>query len=104
MRTDRGKVIPEDEVNCQATRSIIEEVDWKCEVIKNYSEANMGSYKRSSSGLSWVFDTVSQAIVLEDDDVPHPSFFPYCAELLDRYEHDNRIGIISGNNFIPQIG
>ena len=37
-------------------------------------------------------------LVLEDDDVPSQSFFPFCKEMLDRYEHDTRITMIAGFN------
>jgi hypothetical protein len=39
-----------------------------------------------------------KCIVLEDDDVPSLSFFTFCKEMLDRYEHDERIVMISGFN------
>ena len=41
---------------------------------------------------------VDKCIVLEDDDVPSQSFLPFCKEMLDRYEHDNRVWLISGFN------
>ena len=49
----------------------------------------------------WFFGHVEAGIVLEDDCVPHPTFFPYCAELLQRYRNDKRIMAISGDNFQP---
>ncbi len=52
-----------------------------------------------SSGLDWVFDTVDEAIVLEDDCVPHLTFFRFCEELLEKYRHHERIMAISGDNF-----
>ena len=39
-----------------------------------------------------------KCIVLEDDDVPSQSFFPFCKEMLDRYENDPRIWMIAGFN------
>jgi hypothetical protein len=90
---------PEDGANCEETRSIVENVDWDCEVFKNYATENMGCGLRPASGLSWVFDRVETAIILEDDCLPDPNFFPYCTELLDRYRHEPRIMHISGNNF-----
>lgn len=84
---------------CDITRAIIDQVDWDCEVLKNFSEVNMGCKLRLSSGLDWVFNTVPEAIILEDDCLPAPSFFQYCDELLARYRDDNRIGMISGCNF-----
>jgi len=52
-----------------------------------------------SSGLDWVFEQVEEAIILEDDCLPHPHFFRFSQELLTKYRHDGRIGIISGDNF-----
>lgn len=89
---------PGEAEKCAATRTIIERVDWDCEVLKNYSEINLGCGKRVSSGLDWVFDQVEEAIILEDDCLPHPTFFPFCEELLERYRYDERIASISGQN------
>jgi hypothetical protein len=89
----------EDAAQCAATRAIVDAVDWPCVVLKNFSEHNLGCRPRVASGLDWAFSQVEQAIVLEDDCVPHPSFFPYCAELLDRYAEDERIMSISGDNY-----
>lgn len=85
---------------CASTRAIIERVDWDCEVLKNYSDVNLGCKKRVSSGLDWVFETVEEAIILEDDCLPSPSFFLFCEELLARYRHDDRIMQVSGSNYI----
>jgi hypothetical protein len=38
-------------------------------------------------------------IIFEDDCIPDPTFFTFCAELLERYKDDTRIMHISGNNF-----
>jgi hypothetical protein len=84
---------------CQATREIVERVDWNCEVLKNYSDTNLGCRDRVSSGLDWVFDRVEQAIVLEDDCLPHPSFFLFCQEMLAKYKNDERIMVVAGTNF-----
>jgi hypothetical protein len=59
----------------------------------------MGLANRVSSGLSQVFASEEQAIILEDDCIPDPSFFPYCEELLAHYANDERVMAISGNNF-----
>lgn len=81
---------PTDHEKCRQARAIIELVDWECEVHKNYSPVNLGCKRRVSSGLDWVFDTVGRAIILEDDVVPHPTFFRFCDELLDKYADDAR--------------
>lgn len=82
-----------------ATRAITERVDWPCEVSTNYSEINLGCKGRVSSGLDWVFAAVEEAIILEDDCLPHSTFFRFCEELLERYRDDQRIMMVSGNNY-----
>jgi hypothetical protein len=90
---------PGEAEKCQAVREIIDTVDWPCEVLKNYSDVNLGCKLRVSSGLDWVFEQVAEVIVLEDDCLPHSTFFRFCEDLLDRYRDDERVGIISGDNF-----
>ena len=82
-----------------ATRAIIQRVDWDCEVLTNYSEVNLGCKVRVSSGIDWVFEQVEDAIILEYDCLPDPTFFRFCQEMLERYRDDQRIGMISGDNF-----
>jgi hypothetical protein len=90
---------PNDYSRCQKAREIVDTVDWDCEVLRNYSDVNLGCKIRVSSGLSWVFEQVEEAIILEDDCVPDLSFFQFCEELLERYRYDERVMAISGDNF-----
>jgi hypothetical protein len=80
-------------------RSIVDDIDWECEVFKNYSESNLGCGMRPHTGISWVFEHVDKAIILEDDCIPSDSFFHFCKLMLDKYQNDKRIGIISGLNY-----
>jgi hypothetical protein len=82
-----------------ATRAIIQSVNWPCEVLCNFSDRNLGCKVRVSTGLDWVFEQVPEAIILEDDCLPDPSFFRFCEELLEKYRDDQRVGMISGDNF-----
>jgi len=90
---------PDDMEKCSAARAIIDRVDWECEVLKNYSDVNLGCGYRPASGISWVFKNVEKAIILEDDCVPHPTFFYFCEELLEKFRNDERIMQICGNNY-----
>ncbi len=91
-------VVGEEQL-CVQARSIIDGVDWDCRLLTNYSEQNLGCMRRVSSGLNWVFQQVEEAIILEDDCLPDPSFFRYCQVLLDRFKDEPRIAQISGVNF-----
>lgn len=95
-RVDR----PGEVEKCVAVRAIIDRVDWDCKVFKNYSDVNMGCKRRVSSGLDWVFDTVEESIILEDDCLPHSTFFRFCEELLKKYRNDERVMMISGTNYL----
>jgi hypothetical protein len=94
----------EDAALCEETRAVVEQADWNCEVLTNYADANLGLKRRVESGLDWAFDLVDEAIVLEDDCLPHPTFFRFCDELLDRYREEPRVLSISGDAFVPGDG
>lgn len=89
----------DDAGKCREVRAVIEQgVDWPCQVVRDYAEANLGCGPRIAGGLTRVFEQVEEAIILEDDCLPDPSFFPYCAELLARYRDEPRVGLISGSH------
>lgn len=90
----------DDSALCAEVRSIVEQIDWPCEVLYNYSETNLGCKMRVSSGLDWVFSQVEEAIILEDDCLPDASFFPFCQELLARYLDDERVMMVCGTNLL----
>jgi hypothetical protein len=94
--------IKSDAKNCKITQKIVSEIDWDCEVYRNYSDVNLGCKLRVSSGLDWVFEQVGTAIILEDDCLATPDFFKFCNELLDRYQDDERIFSIAGSSFHSQ--
>jgi hypothetical protein len=87
---------------CAMTREIIDNVDWNCEVFTNYSDVNLGCGKRVSTGITWVFEQVEEAIILEDDTLPGITFFHFCEVLLDKYREDERIMAISGTNLLGE--
>lgn len=97
-RSDR----PGEAEKCTEVRTIIEQVDWDCELHKEYSDINLGCKKRVSSGLNKAFKEVDRAIILEDDCLPNPSFFLFCEELLGRYQDDERIMSITGTNLLHE--
>ena len=84
---------------CQATRTVVEQIDWDCDVRRNYADENMGLRARFASGLNWVFEQVETAIILEDDCIPDASFFEFCETLLNKYSNNPNVMHISGANF-----
>lgn len=87
---------PDDMEKIRRCRQIVENVDWDCEVYKNYQTKNWGCDPSTFYSHKWAFSIVDKCVILEDDCVPSQSFFYYCKELLDKYENDSRIGRICG--------
>ncbi len=87
-----------DAARCAEVRKIVERVDWPCELMRCESEENLGCGVRMAGGIDWVFGNVEEAIILEDDCVPDPTFFGFCAELLERYRDQPKVMHISGSS------
>ena len=93
---------PDDIENINKCREIAENIDWECEVHRNYHEKNMGCDPSTFYSHKWAFSIVDKCIILEDDLVPSQSFFPFCKEMLDKYENDERIDRICGTNLLGE--
>lgn len=81
-------------------REIFNDIDWECEVYTNFHDVNMGCDPSTFRAQKWAFSIVDKCIILEDDMVPSQSFYPYCKELLDKYENDERVNMICGVNHL----
>lgn len=84
---------------CLETRNILNQIDWECDLKTLFHEQHLECGISISSAIDWFFANVEQGIILEDDCVPHPDFFPYCEEMLNHYSDNETIKIISGDNF-----
>ncbi len=106
--SDQGRNEEEIRKVSEARKAVEAAIDWNCEIVKNYAEHNRGVYGNIALGAKWVFEREKWAIFLEDDNLPELTFFPYCEELLKRYENDTRIMWICGTNYLgkyqPQDG
>ena len=88
-----------DAERCAEVRALVDTIDWDCKLERRFLDENQGCRLGVSGAISWLFESEDRGIILEDDIVADPSFFPFCTELLDRYADDERVGIISGCNF-----
>jgi hypothetical protein len=84
---------------CLEVRSIIDMIDWECEVNTLFLDNNLGCGKAVSGAITWFFSHVESGIVLEDDCLPAPEFFPYCEDLLAEYRDQVDVKMIGGTNF-----
>lgn len=90
----------DDEKGIAKCRVIVDDsqIDWQCEVHRLYQEKNYGCDPSEYIAQKWMFKHEEMGIILEDDDVPSQSFFPFCKELLEKYKDDKRINMICGMN------
>lgn len=91
---------PDERARCREARAVTEVIEWECTVYRNYADTNMGIKERFQTGLDWVFDTVDEAIILEDDCLPNQSFFRFVEEMLAEYRNDERVMDVSGSNHL----
>ncbi|WP_343692721.1 glycosyltransferase family 2 protein [Chitinophaga sp.] len=85
---------------CEETRkAVLEAIDWPCDVRTLLRDENLGCGKAVSSAINWFFYQEEDGIILEDDCVPDPTFFSFCASMLDRFKDDDNIYHINGSNF-----
>jgi hypothetical protein len=90
---------PEEAKLCAEARQIATDIPWPCTIHTHFKETNVGLTPNVVEGIDWFFSQVEAGIIFEDDCIPDPTFFSFCAELLERYKDDTRIMHISGNNF-----
>jgi hypothetical protein len=91
---------PDDIELCAKTRSVIERINWNCEVKTLLRDNNQGCKSAVSEAISWFFENVSEGVILEDDCLPDKTFFSFCAELLEKYRFDEKVMSVSGSNLL----
>lgn len=94
--SDGPKADPLDSERVRLVRSILQDVNWPCQVYQRYREKNLSCRHSIVDGLRWAFEEIESCIILEDDCLPSLSFFDYCSILLDHYVSDKKVMTISG--------
>jgi hypothetical protein len=88
---------------CKQSREIVESlVNWDCEIIKLYSENNLGLAHRTVSALNNIFEHEEELIFVEDDNFADLSFFYFCESLLKKYKYEKSIYHIGGCNYFEK--
>jgi len=90
---------PEDAERCRLARdTVLQAIDWPCELVRRFSDVNLGCDPNIVAGYNYVFSQVEEAISLEDDCVAEVSFFRYCQEMLDSYRDCGQVMHVCGFN------
>jgi hypothetical protein len=90
--------VPTDRDRCERTRRVLHHVDWPCEVQRLYQTGNLGCKRGVGTAIDWFLANEESGIILEDDCLVTPDFFPFCAELLERYRDAPEVMMIGGHN------
>ncbi len=92
----------EEKVRTDKVRSLLDLVDWPCEVKTLFREENAGLKKAMIGNIDWFFEHESEGVVLEDDTRPVPSFFWFAQEMLEKFRDTKEIWWILGNNLLAE--
>ena len=91
-----------DCVKCQEVRDVVKELTSAYKsghehftLHTLYQEKNLGCGPGPAAGITWFFENVEMGIIMEDDCLPHPDFFEYCEELLERYKDNPQVQFIN---------
>lgn len=88
---------PGEQEMCEEVRALIEEIGLMNKDITLhtlYPDHNLGCGPGPMTALNWFFSENEMGIILEDDAVPHPDFFGYCEQLLEKYKDDESVRAI----------
>jgi hypothetical protein len=92
----------EPELCERARRETLAAIDWPCEIKTLLRESNLGCARAVHGAVSWFFEQETEGIILEDDCIAAPAFFPFCSELLERYRTDRRVFAVAGDHFLGE--
>ena len=98
LSSDGGRNEAEWEAIRKNRKLYDEGIDWDCQVYRLYKENNCGLYHMALEINRLIWSHVDRCIFLEDDVLPSISYFQFCAELLEYYKDDTRVGMICGMN------
>ncbi len=99
VAADGPREMPGEAETCAQVQEIATSVDWPCEVFTQFQGENLGCRYGVQAGIDWFFANEESGVILEDDCIPDPTFWPFIGELLDRYRDDERVQMISGDYF-----
>lgn len=86
---------------CKQVLEITQNVDWECDAHYLIREMNLGCKLGVTGAITWALQSEVSVIIIEDDIVAVPAFFSYAEKLLEKYKDDERIAMISANQYTP---
>lgn len=98
--TSDGPRTKEDENNIYFLRNFIDKKSEFYDIEKQFNEENLGLKEMVSSSISKYINKYKRLIIVEDDVLPSKKFFKFCDKMLDIYQNEKQINLISGYNYL----
>ena len=80
------------------SRAVFAGIDWNCEVHRLFWDVNTGMYATGAESTRYIWQNFDRCIWLEDDIMFAEGYIRFCADMLKRYEDDERIMAVCGMN------
>lgn len=90
----------EEEMVKKTREKLLGMVDWECDLTTRFLDENKGVYNIWRYVCDEVFALEETMIFLQEDLLPSNSFFRFCDEMLDYFNNDHSIYMISGMNYL----
>lgn len=89
-----------DELKCEEVWNVIDRLSSNdhSNIHTFHPSNNLGCGPGPAAAISWLFEHEEKGIIIEDDAVPDPEFFPYAEEMLERYANDPTVMAIGSMN------
>jgi len=96
---DRKESTEEDDYFQKIQRLMIG-CDWHCRVKTLYNKQHLGYEQTRKKAIRWFFRYETEGIILDGHVIPSTNAFTFYSILLEKYRNDERIGQITGWNFL----
>ena len=88
----------EDIIARKEIKRLLKEIDWECDLKLFFPEKGFGPGFGPANAISWAFEKEDRLIILEDDCVPSQPFFSFCNHILEKYNDDTKVWLVSGRS------
>lgn len=87
----RTSKVGEKEKCDKVRQSVLDMIDWDCEVFTLFRQNNLGCAKAVSGALDWFFENEDFGIIIEDDIILSQDFYRFAAEMNKKYHDEEKV-------------